>query len=895
MAHKGTPIPVVEQSLHMLLVESVKDYAIFMLDAEGVVSSWNPGAERLKGYSAKEILGKRNREFYTPEDQAAGKPEALLARAAADGRVESEGWRVRKDGTRFWADVILSSIRDSAGELLGFAKVTRDLTDRVAMERAERDRAQRDAREEALREHNRRSRFLADASTALSRSLDYRTTLREVAALSLPLLADWVSVVVTNEDGVFECLAVLHHDPTKLEATREYQSLAGPGPQVLRETLESGKPRWMPVVDAALLLPPAIEGPEHVRILRELGVASCIVVPLVCQGVGVGVISFMRSAPGNPYSEDDFALGVDLGGRASLAIGNARLFRSAELERDRAYALAAREEALRDLTMALAGADDPSQVAGRAAAHARRTFGAETVALYSISGDSAAHIVREGAAGFALGREPACIPSGEILAPIVEVMRTGKVLVSGTTVVQPVALKDLPQGAWVLTLPSGRTWTEHDASVADVVSSQTAQAVERARLLQQERRAAERAALLADVSVIFAASRDANEIISRLVRACVPGLGDWCSVEELDGNNVKRVAVFHSDPKKLEGLEALERDYPRRDQDAATLRGVILNQKPVLLRQVTEEMLTLSSRDPVHLGRLRGIGLQSAMVIPLIATDRCIGALTLVWAETPRRYSPEDVEFALDVGRRAALAAETARLNEALAHAVKARDEFISVAAHELRTPLSALMLQVNGLQRRTNDDLTPTLVRNRLEKASRSALRLVQLIEQLLDTTRITAGRLRLEAGPMDLAALVETVASRFIDEAAAASVALNLKLEPAKGEWDELRLDQVVSNLISNAIKFGNRKPVELTVRNDGREAILIVRDSGVGIPEDQQGTIFRRFERAGATRDISGFGLGLWISSQIVEASGGDISVWSKVGLGTQFTVRLPRHES
>jgi len=113
-----------------LLVEGVQDYAIFMLDGAGRVSTWNSGAERIKGYRAEEIVGQHFSRFYPPEAIAEGKPARLLAIAARDGRVEDEGWRMRKDGTRFWADVILTALRDSEGAVVGFAKVTRDLTER---------------------------------------------------------------------------------------------------------------------------------------------------------------------------------------------------------------------------------------------------------------------------------------------------------------------------------------------------------------------------------------------------------------------------------------------------------------------------------------------------------------------------------------------------------------------------------------------------------------------------------------------------------------------------------------------------------------------------------------------------------------------------------------------
>ena len=125
-----------EDGRYRLLIEAVRDYAIYMLDPEGIVSSWNPGAERFKGYSASEIIGQHFSRFYTEDDREAGLPARALETARREGKFENEGWRVRKDGTRFWAYVVIDPIRVASGKLVGFAKITRDLTERKAAETA---------------------------------------------------------------------------------------------------------------------------------------------------------------------------------------------------------------------------------------------------------------------------------------------------------------------------------------------------------------------------------------------------------------------------------------------------------------------------------------------------------------------------------------------------------------------------------------------------------------------------------------------------------------------------------------------------------------------------------------------------------------------------------------
>ena len=131
-----SPEPQDSTDFFRRLVESVSDYAIFALDAKGFVSSWNPGAQRIKGYTADEIIGRHFSSFYPPEDAAWGKPAWELEVAAREGRIEDEGWRVRKDGSRFWANVVISAVRNGQGEVIGFAKVTRDLTERRNAEEA---------------------------------------------------------------------------------------------------------------------------------------------------------------------------------------------------------------------------------------------------------------------------------------------------------------------------------------------------------------------------------------------------------------------------------------------------------------------------------------------------------------------------------------------------------------------------------------------------------------------------------------------------------------------------------------------------------------------------------------------------------------------------------------
>ncbi len=229
---------------------------------------------------------------------------------------------------------------------------------------------------------------------------------------------------------------------------------------------------------------------------------------------------------------------------------------------------------------------------------------------------------------------------------------------------------------------------------------------------------------------------------------------------------------------------------------------------------------------------------------------------------------------------------------EKLEEALRLREEFLSIASHELKTPLTALLMQVQSVQRLVAREPGLSRYEQRLKRAVDSALRLDKLIVQLLDVSRLTEGRLPLEPERVELGGLVGEVVSRFHEAAEQAGSPITLLANgPVEGTWDRLRIDQVVTNLVSNALKYGAGQPVEVSVRASGSEAQVAVRDHGIGMNDEQLGRIFRRFERGVEARSYGGFGLGLWIGMEIARASGGTIDVDSIPGEGARFTLRLP----
>jgi len=284
-------------------------------------------------------------------------------------------------------------------------------------------------------------------------------------------------------------------------------------------------------------------------------------------------------------------------------------------------------------------------------------------------------------------------------------------------------------------------------------------------------------------------------------------------------------------------------------------------------------------------------GVVAGSAIPLVVQDRLVGVLGLAFHGT-RGFAADERAFLRSVGDQCAQALDRVRLYDEAIKAIRVRDDFLSIAGHELRTPLTALHLQLGSLTTLARQDGTPPKLGDRAGKALNQAERLGRLVDELLDVSRIAQGRLTLDVEDVDMGDLVVENVARLEDEFRRAGSSPRLEVVPARGRWDRSRLDQVITNLLANAVKYGSGHPIEVTVEDRGADAVLAVRDYGIGIDRQAQARIFDRFERAVSSRHYGGLGLGLWISRQIVEAHGGSIVVHSDEGSGARFEVHLPK---
>ena len=292
---------------------------------------------------------------------------------------------------------------------------------------------------------------------------------------------------------------------------------------------------------------------------------------------------------------------------------------------------------------------------------------------------------------------------------------------------------------------------------------------------------------------------------------------------------------------------------------------------------------------------------------PLAVEGRVVGVLSMGF-EAERVFDDEHKAVVRTIARQCAQALERAallqraesaradaeRLAREAQDAVRVRDDFLSIASHELNTPLTPLKLQIAMLRGRKPEALAEALPKT-LAIVDRQIDRLTKLVSTLLDVSRITAGRLALEAEPLDLSELIRDVSDRFSPEAARCGSELRVRVQPdVHGSFDRMRVEQIVTNVITNAIKYGSSKPIDVTLEATSERARIEVKDRGIGVPDDMRVRIFDRFERAVSSRHFGGFGLGLWIARQLVEASGGTITLESSKegdGAGSTFVVELP----
>jgi PAS domain S-box-containing protein len=846
-----------------LLVESVKDYAIFMLDPTGHVATWNVGAERIKGYRADEIIGQHFSRFYPQDEVRAGKCEYELEVAAREGRFEDEGYRLRKDGSRFWANVVITALNAPTGELVGFAKVTRDLTER------------RRAEDERLALGQRafeRMRALAAFSEALAAARSAEDVGRAVVGHVTPLAQADMSTLYLLDETTEELVLIAEHgtNPKVSALTRRL----GPSSGNPFYAVGAGQRDSVWIQDFS----------EYEAFSRELAhlpvegprVRALACVPLVAEGRAIGMIGVgFRDA--RRFSEDEREFIATFGRQAAQALARARRLESeraaaAMAERLRA-SLATTMRSIGDAVIATDAAGAITLMNG--VAEALTGFGEAEARGKPLP--EVFHIINE--------RTRAVVPS-----PVDKVLETGGVVGLGNHT--------------VLLRRDGREVPIDDSGAPIRAAGGPIEGVVLVfRDVTERKREEARRAFLAEASSALNQSLDYEITVGRIAELAVPRFADWCAVDlvlESDARP-KRLATAHVDPEKLALAEELHAKYPPKPDATYGMARVLRTGRSELTSELRDEVWAARAQDPEHLRLLRALTPRSSIVVPLVTKGRVFGAVSFVFTSSGRNYDSDDLADAEELARRAASAVENAllygseqRARRSADVANRSKDEFLAVVSHELRTPLNAIMGWSKLL---TRPDFDERRRKGALETIERNSVAMAQLIEDLLDMSRVISGKMRLEVEAVDLGRVVESALDTVRPAAAAKGIELTSSMDPALSPMtaDPTRLQQIVWNLLSNAVKYtskGGRAHIE--VRKTESAIEIAVQDTGKGISPAFQPFVFEAFrqEDPSASRTRGGLGLGLAITKQLVELHGGHITVESAgEGLGSTFRVSLP----
>ena len=405
------------------------------------------------------------------------------------------------------------------------------------------------------------------------------------------------------------------------------------------------------------------------------------------------------------------------------------------------------------------------------------------------------------------------------------------------------------------------------------------------------RRSKSRSDFLAAASALLAESLETEKTLAHFSQLAVARVTDWQSVDLVeDDRTVRTVAVSHRDPEAEGEIRRTGFRFP--------IQEVLETGRALFVPTITERILDSWFPNADDRTRIAGLRPRSVIVAPVPVRGRTVGALT--FASSSQIYEDADLIMAEDLGRRAGTALEHDALYIQARDAVRARDEFLSIASHELKTPLTPLKLQTQSLRRALTAGTLQMAGSERvvrmLDSSDRQITRISRLIDDLLDISRISSGKMQLTFEEFDLAELVKDIVDRFAEEIRIAKCTVSIDC-PAEihVSWDRFRIEQVIVNLLTNAIKYGAGAAIEIAAKEEDGVVLLSVRDHGIGIAEVDQRRVFGRFERAVSGTHFGGLGLGLYIVTQILEAHGGCIELQSRTGEGSTFTVKLASHYS
>ncbi|HXH32695.1 MAG TPA: PAS domain-containing sensor histidine kinase [Bacteriovoracaceae bacterium] len=396
---------------------------------------------------------------------------------------------------------------------------------------------------------------------------------------------------------------------------------------------------------------------------------------------------------------------------------------------------------------------------------------------------------------------------------------------------------------------------------------------------------------LSNVSTILNSSLDYEKTILKITEACVPDLADGCIIDLIQDQEIRRLLTRHKLPEIQKLLEELQEKFPPTMDSPQPSAQVIRTGKPEMIKQVDQAVILSRTINQEHADLISKVGINSHIAVPLIIRGAVIGSISLMITSERSAFDEGTLQASVELAHRASLAIENSELYSKSQQSVKLRDEFISIASHELKTPITSMKLQFQLVERILNSEQSDLVDKKYLQKmterTNKQLNRLTLLVEDMLDISRIASGKLGIKLTSCNLSRLVEEVLQQLSYELEDFNSIVESDIEQEiVVECDSFRIEQVITNLVTNAIRYGMKNPIKVSLKRTSGQIRIEVQDHGMGLAEADLGRIFERFERA-TTSNISGLGLGLFISRQIMQQHRGTLTVKSELGKGSIFT--------
>ncbi|HUP88924.1 MAG TPA: PAS domain-containing sensor histidine kinase [Longimicrobiales bacterium] len=445
------------------------------------------------------------------------------------------------------------------------------------------------------------------------------------------------------------------------------------------------------------------------------------------------------------------------------------------------------------------------------------------------------------------------------------------------------------QPACLATLRDVTQRKEQEERARDLIRAQAAQAV--------AEEVAGRFKFLAESTAVLSGSLDSARTLADLARLCTDEIADWVIIYSYEGSELRRSEVVHCDPAKAE-LAAKLRDYGV-NHDADAIAKLLKTRQPQLASRIDDEALDAMIPDEVHRKLVREMGVASFMIIPMVARQRLLGAISFISASPDKLFKEADVQLASDLAARAALAIDNARLYEEARQANQAKTELLAIISHDLRTPLNSIIGYGQLLGMGIPEPL-PEAAKGQLERILVSAKHQLYLIDQLLSFARLDSNHEKVELTPVDVRSVAREAIQLIETQAHEKNLAVRLDMpdEPVVTATDPDKLRQVVINLLANAVRYTESGEITLELAaSQADDVLVLVSDTGIGISAKNLPHVFEPFWQVdpGQRTRGGGTGLGLAVVKQVVALLGGSVSAKSVVGKGSTFQICLPRNSA